>query len=93
MTGITTTPGQKRLDRCVLHTPKWAKTRENPERNACSHPRNAVSADNKAVALENTGEIRQSHPNAKILGKCQLRSFAILSIPPALWSVSRIERV
>lgn len=73
MTAITTKSGRKRLDICVMHTPKWAKTRENPERNACSHPRNAVSADNKVVVLEITGEIRQSHPNDKLLGKYQLR--------------------
>jgi len=73
MTAITTKSGQKRLDRCVLHTPKWAKTRENLDRNACSHPRNAVSADNKVVVLEITGEIRQPQPNDKTLGKYQLR--------------------
>lgn len=77
MTAMTTKSGQKRLDICVMHTPKWAKTRENPERNACSHPRNAVSADNKVVAVEITGKIRQSHPNAKLLGKYQIRGLKL----------------
>ena len=72
MKAITTKPGQKRLDICVLQTPKWAETSENLEQNACSHLRTAVAAENKAVALENTGEIRQSHPNAKLRGKYPL---------------------
>lgn len=69
MTFITTKAGQKYLDIRASHTPRWVKTRENLKQSACSYPRNAVIDDNGAVTLENNGEIRQSHPNAKLLGK------------------------
>ena len=69
MTGQSTTSEQKRLDSCVLNTPKKVQIAGNLRENACKDREAATPADAADAGLENKDKIRQLHPNTKILGK------------------------
>ena len=70
MTAITTNPGQKRLNSCVLALPKWAKPQKKFGIRACGAQKtNDVVADT-AVRVENG----QSPHNTKLLGKYRVKN-------------------
>ena len=72
MTASTTKSTQKRLDKCVLNTPKWGQIAEILRENACKDREAATPADAANAGLENNGKIRQLHHNNKILGKYRI---------------------
>ena len=69
MTAITTKLGQKRLDRCVLAQPKWAKIQEKPGKHAFVTLKIDDLLADTAVRVENAHENGQAPHNTKLLGK------------------------
>lgn len=81
MTGITTKPGQKRLDSCVLALPKWPKIREKLGKHTCGTLKIDDLIPDTAVRVENLNGNLQDPFKPKLLG--QYRSKQSLS---PLWS-------
>ena len=79
MTGQSTTSEQKRLDSCVLSSPKWAKTHEKLENRACRTVKIDDLTANAVVRIENNLKNAQVRRNTKLLGKYQ---YKYVCVPP-----------
>lgn len=90
MTAITTKPGQKRLDRCVLKAPKWAEIIVNRE---CDGQETAITTTRAAdptVSLENEHKIHHHPSEPTSLGKCPfIRNRPYLDREIVHWKKSR----
>lgn len=73
MKGRATEPGQKRPDRCVLEPRKWGKMNEGLGKPTCGTFSTDDHVADISVRVENARKNGQTHPNTKLLGKCQLK--------------------
>lgn len=73
MTGITPKLGQKRLDRCDLARPKWARFHEERGKCGCEAFKIDEMAPDAVVRVENANQNAQTHRNNALLGRYQFK--------------------